>query len=111
MESAALNRNNLPTERTWTDQPVACEGVPIVLSFRVNNGRIEVRAKDEPSDRNLYEREYLITIGNLFESQTVRVYGEEKMFEILRLAVATTGHEIPLPRGVTIVSDGVKTVL
>ena len=92
--------------RTWTDQPAVCEGAEILwgcfYEARGTGAHTEIRGMPEPKDRNLEHREYLVTRGNLFGSETVRVHGEDALFALLR---AMDAREPKLPAGCEIVPE------
>jgi len=87
--------------RSWKDQPEACEAVPVVATFPVGPRRVEIRAGERPEEQHL-SREYLVTTGSLFGSQTLRVWGEDSLFEVLSIA-GSGKAEASLPRNVTVV--------
>jgi hypothetical protein len=87
--------------KSWNDQPDICEQAEIMWSVLLEKHarRIEIRALPAPDDPSLFLRTYLVTTGNLWGSQTVRVHGEDKLFEVLRLtnkknATPPTGVEV-----------------
>ncbi len=87
-------------QKRWEDQPDAVLALPVVMSFHANR-LVEVRAGERPEEPHL-SREYLITTGNLFGSQTLRTWGEDKLFEVL--SIATSGKKsASLPSNVEIV--------
>ncbi len=87
-------------QKRWEDQPDACLSMPTVLFFKAER-LVEVRAGDPPSEPHL-AREYLVTTGNLFGSQTLRTWGEDKLFEVL--SIASSGKKTSsLPSNVEIV--------
>jgi len=63
-------------EKTWTDQPAAVLQAEPVASVRVGGARrIEIRAESAGS--------YLLTIGTLFGSQTLRCPDARAAFRML----------------------------
>lgn len=89
------NRHN----KTWNDQPDVVLQAPIAFSFYHSPRSVEVRAMEAPDDPVVNSREYFISAGTLFGSQTVRVWGEDKLFEVLRI-VLSSAQSAQLPSGV-----------
>lgn len=89
--------------KTWNDQPDQISNLPIAFDFYNGERHVEVRAGAEPEDPALELRCYYVSVGNLFGSQTVRLHGEDKLFEVLRLASSTKrGKKTDLPSGVKV---------
>ena len=88
------------TARTWTDQPAVCEQAAVLWSLHVPDvGIVEIRGMPAPEDPKLHNREYLVSVGNLFGQQTVRCYGEDKLFELLRATSLKGKNGVTLPTG------------
>ena len=66
--------------RTWTDQPAACANADVLASLRMADGVCEIRReRREPWEAPTY----LVTRGNLFGSQTLRVRHADDAFRLL----------------------------
>lgn len=92
--------DKLKNEKGWEDQPDAVLAFPVVMCLRTTQV-IEVRAGERPEEPHV-SREYLVTIGNLFGSQTLRAWGEDKLFEVIRIATSDK-RTADLPSNVEVV--------
>lgn len=65
--------------RHWKNQPKACEGCPVRFSAFFHGSSVEVREESSGTS-------WLVTVGNLFGSQTVRVRTTADLLYTLQLA-------------------------
>ena len=82
--------------RSWLDQPLEVEGVPIKIRTFTGDRIVELR-----SDGN--DRHYM-TAGNLFGSQTVACQTLDDAFRVFNIASETSGgQQASLPAGCKII--------
>ena len=87
------------TPTTWTDQPEACEAASIIASFALDAAVVEVRGPELNGG-------YLVTLGTLFGSQTVRCHDAHTALVLIGKVRKTTTK---IGDGMTLLPNKEKT--
>ena len=88
------------TEKTWNDQPDACEQAVVLSDFSIGDGySVEVRKA---------QGVYYLTTGNLFGSQTLIATDADAMLSAIGKMASVTrtnGYSIEVPKGLALLSN------